>query len=36
MTVKVGEKSLPITIDQSSNTLAGIRDAINAGRRRWG
>ena len=36
MTVKVGEKSLPITIDQSSNTLAGIRDAINAGGKEMG
>src|SRR5690606_11633723 len=31
LTFKVGEKSLSVTVDETSNTLAGIRDAINAG-----
>lgn len=31
LTFKVGEKSLEVTVDEGNNTLAGIRDAINAG-----
>lgn len=31
LTFKVGDKSLLVTVDQANNTLAGIRDAINAG-----
>ncbi len=31
LTFKVGEKSLSVTVDEANNTLAGIRDAINAG-----
>ncbi|OCX23552.1 branched-chain alpha-keto acid dehydrogenase subunit E2 [Stutzerimonas xanthomarina] len=31
LTFKVGDKSLEVTVDEGNNTLAGIRDAINAG-----
>ena len=31
LTFKVGEKSLSVSVDEANNTLAGIRDAINAG-----
>jgi len=31
LTFKVGGKSLTVTVDEANNTLAGIRDAINAG-----
>lgn len=36
LTFKVGEKSLEITVDDGNNTLAGIRDAINAGGKEMG
>ncbi|WP_313225422.1 flagellar filament capping protein FliD [Stutzerimonas nitrititolerans] len=36
LTFKVGEKSLEVTVDDGNNTLAGIRDAINAGGKEMG
>ncbi len=31
LTFKIGDKSLSVAVDEANNTLAGIRDAINAG-----
>lgn len=31
LTFKIGDKNLSVAVDESNNTLAGIRDAINAG-----
>jgi len=36
LTLKVGEKSLSVKVDEANNTLAGIRDAINAGGKEMG